>query len=85
MFFLELSNHRYITLKGPFYDLLQRYDNHLIKTALCYLNHIAPSGVINPINTDLLFATVQFRSLSFSITDQQGVKMRNFQAAWRNC
>ena len=63
IFFLELSNHRYITLKGPLYDLLQRYDNHLIKTAFCYLNHIAPSGVINPINTNPLFANVEFRSL----------------------
>ena len=58
IFYLELSNHRYITLKGPLYDLLQRYDNHLIKT-----DHIAPLGVINPINTDPLFATVEFRSL----------------------
>ena len=32
--FLQLSNHRYIALKVPLYDLLQRYDNHLIKTAL---------------------------------------------------
>ena len=24
----------YIALKGPLYDLLQRYDNHSIKTAL---------------------------------------------------
>ena len=62
IYYLELSNHRYITLKGPLYDLLQRIDNHLIKTALCYLDHIAPSGVISPINTDPLFATVEFRS-----------------------
>ena len=32
--FLQLSKHRYIGLKGPLYNLLQRYDNHLIKTAL---------------------------------------------------
>ena len=63
IFFLELSNHRYITLKMPLYDLLQRYDNHLIKTALRYMNHISLSGVINLINTDPLFATVEFRSL----------------------
>ena len=63
IFFLELTNHRYITPTVPLYELLQRYDNHLIKTALSYLNHIAPSGVNNPINTDPLFATVEFRSL----------------------
>ena len=74
--FLQLSNDRYIALKGPLYDLLQRYDNHLIKTALCDLDQIAPSGVINSINkrvsvyqnlilinTDPLFATVEFMSL----------------------
>ena len=31
IFYLELSNHMYVTLKGPLYDLLQRFDNHLIK------------------------------------------------------
>ena len=30
IFFLELSNHRYITRKGPLYD----HDNHLIKTTM---------------------------------------------------
>ena len=38
IFYLELSNYRYITPKGPLYDLLQRYDNHLIKdTDFCLL------------------------------------------------
>ena len=27
------------------------------------MNHIAPTGVINPINTDPLFATVEFMPL----------------------
>ena len=60
----ELSNYRYISLKGPLYDLQQRCDNHLIKTVLWYLDHIAPSGVISPINTDSLLGAVEYRSLS---------------------
>ena len=65
--FLQLSNHRYIALKGPLYDILQRYDNHLIRTVLWYLDHIVPSGVISPINTDPLFGAVESVSLNSSV------------------